>query len=176
MSIEQWLPILEYEGLYEVSNYGRVRSLDRIDSRGNRAHGRILRQEVRPTGHLRVTLCRGGKAKRIFVHRLVLTAFIGPVPVGMQACHNDGNPANNVPANLRWDTIVANARDRRIHGNDRQLRKTHCPQGHEYSAENLYLNRKGHRRCRPCTLAGQRAKKESINARRRQLYASRRAA
>lgn len=176
MSNEQWRLIAGYEGLYEVSDHGRVRSLDRIDSRGNRAWGRILRQEVRPTGHLRVTLCSGGTTKRIFVHRLVLTAFIGPLPVGMQACHNDGNPANNVPANLRWDTIVANARDRRLHGTDCQLRKTHCPHGHEYSAENTYLNHKGYRRCRACTLAGQRAKKESINARRREMRASRRAA
>lgn len=65
------------------------------------------------SGHLRVEL--SGRRKR-FVHRLVLEAFVGPCPVGMQCCHfPDRNPANNSLSNLRWDTAVANCRDAVIH-------------------------------------------------------------
>lgn len=47
---------------------------------------------------------------------MVLEAFVGPCPNGMECCHNDGNPANNVLANLRWDTPKANNADKRAHG------------------------------------------------------------
>lgn len=58
---------------------------------------------------------QGGITQRR-VHRLVLEAFVGPCPPGMEACHNDGNPANNALTNLRWDTRQANAADRSLHG------------------------------------------------------------
>lgn len=50
------------------------------------------------------------------VHRLILEAFVGPCPIGMEACHNDGNKDNNVPSNLRWDTSKNNHADRHGHG------------------------------------------------------------
>lgn len=77
----------------------------------------------------------------------------------MEVCHNDGNPANNVVTNLRWDTKKANARDRLMHGNDKNARKTHCPHGHKYDAANTYLSPSG-RHCRTCVLAGQKAKRD----------------
>jgi len=54
--------------------------------------------------------------KHCLVCRLVLEAFVGPCPPGLECCHGDGNPANNRLANLRWDTRVANMRDRNRHG------------------------------------------------------------
>jgi hypothetical protein len=65
------------------------------------------------SGHLRVSL-RGKKA--ILVHRLILLAFVGTCPEGMEACHNGGNTTNNRLDNLRWDTRQANAADALRHG------------------------------------------------------------
>lgn len=65
-------------------------------------------------GYATVVLMPGRKNRS--VHRLVLAAFVGPCPPGMQGCHNDGNPANNNLPNLRWDTPKANQHDRKRHG------------------------------------------------------------
>lgn len=155
---ERWVAVAGYEGMYEISDAGRVRSLDRLDAQGNNISGRILRPDRRPSGHLRVTLCRESTTRRFWVHRLVLETFVAPMPAGTEACHNDGNPANNTPGNLRWDTKSANARDRRRHGTDSRARRTHCPSGHEYTEENTYLHGPSRtwRSCRTCTRNGQR--------------------
>lgn len=72
-------------------------------------------RQLRPcpsrTGHLLVGISSGGKRVNMLVHRLVLEAFVGPCPEGMECCHNDGNPANNTPSNLRWDTRQGNVND-----------------------------------------------------------------
>ncbi len=65
-----------------------------------------------------VRLCPDKKS--YYVHRLVLLAFAGPCPEGMEGCHNDGNRLNNVPGNLRWDTRKSNVADTRRHGNFNQ--------------------------------------------------------
>lgn len=65
---------------------------------------------------LAVHLSRDSKAKTYTIHRLVLLAFVGPCPDGMQGCHNNGNPDNNNLWNLRWDTPTANQADRKLHG------------------------------------------------------------
>mgnify|MGYP007071567219 CR=1 FL=1 len=70
-------------------------------------------------GHLRVelhSLACGVRPRKFFVHALVLTAFVGPCPDGMEGCHGDGNPKNNAVGNLRWDTPVGNWSDRKRHG------------------------------------------------------------
>lgn len=66
------------------------------------------------TGYPRVTM--KGKTY-IHVHRLVLLAFVGPCPPGMECCHADGDRTNNVLGNLRWDTSFNNHVDRKHHGN-----------------------------------------------------------
>lgn len=162
MNAEQWRAIPGYEGYYEVSDQGRVRSLDRFNWQGRRVWGRIMSPDISDSGHLRVTLSRDSRTRRFFVHGLVLSVFVGPCPPGLEACHNDGNPANNIVSNLRWDTKSANARDRRRHGTDARLRRTHCPQGHEYTEANTYLNGIGWRRCRTCTLTGQKERRDLI--------------
>lgn len=118
---EEWRPVVGYEGLYEVSSHGRVRSLDRFrphptNERLTLVRGRVLKLKRRQrTGHLTVTLQNAGRSYP-FVHGLVLAAFVGPRPEGMECCHNDGNPANNHVSNLRWDTHAANLADMVRHG------------------------------------------------------------
>jgi hypothetical protein len=74
------------------------------------------------TGHYQASLVRSGGHRRCAgVHALVLEAFVGPCPPGMEACHfPNSNPVDNRPINLRWDTPKANARDREIHGHTRR--------------------------------------------------------
>lgn len=110
------MPIHGYVGLYEVSTYGRVRSLSRRRSDGRRVNSRVLKLIKNRDGHLRATLARDGKMSHYFVHRLVLSAFIGSCPDGMQGCHNNGDPADNHLSNLRWDSCKGNLSDRRHHG------------------------------------------------------------
>ena len=68
-------------------------------------------------GYIRVKLRINGTERLFRMHRLVLTVFMGPSPAGMECCHNDGNPGNNVGSTLRWDTRLANNRDKIRHGN-----------------------------------------------------------
>lgn len=104
MEKEIWKPVLGYEGLYEVSNLGRVKSLPRMEVCGSlirKRSGRILKPDVRK-GYERVTLCKDGKLQRIFVHRIVATAFI-PNPNNLPFInHKDETPSNNSVENLEW--------------------------------------------------------------------------
>jgi hypothetical protein len=116
---EVWRPVPEYEALYEVSNRGRVRSFtrSRLTTQGLKTwKGRELSPFVDRNGYLYVNLSAGKTARKIAVHVLVLSAFVGPRPDGLQACHNDGNRLNPVIGNLRWDTVAANSADRIQHG------------------------------------------------------------
>lgn len=141
---EIWKPVAGYEGLYEVSSLGRVRSLDRIviprTGRGKGVPytlpGKILKPSERDTGHLKVWLSNG-EAKVFYVHRLVLIAFIGLPEEGQEGCHWDGDPQNNEVSNLRWGTASENRQDSLRHGTHAQVRKTHCPRGHALEEPNL---------------------------------------
>lgn len=152
---EQWRPVVGYEGHYEVSDHGRVRSLDRIAPYGNttrRRRGTIRKTRPAPKGgHLMLNLTREKTIRGAYVHRLVLEAFVGPCPDGMEACHHDDDPTNNHLSNLRWDTRGANLKDRYrngyVHPNSR---KTRCIRGHELSGANLRVFPDGHRQCREC--------------------------
>lgn len=151
--VETWLPVVGYEDFYEVSDAGRVRSLDRLVNYPDRAPrqmtGRILKGGITTDGYRHVGLSVCGQRKFAFVHRLVLEAFVGPCPPQMQGCHENGCRTDNWIANLRWDTPSANAFDRVRHGHDRSARKTHCPLGHAYDDVNTY--RLGAKRsCRKC--------------------------
>lgn len=121
MSEERWLPIVGFEGLYEVSDFGRVRSVDRIlpyerrDQYSGRILsfdrkrcGQILRAGPSNSGHLSVVLGRGQTRS---VHTLVLEAFVGPCPEGHESCHGDDDPINNKLENLRWGTRSDNLHD-----------------------------------------------------------------
>ncbi len=121
---EIWKDINGYEELYQVSDCGRVKSVQRKVKRTNKygtTHTKIINQRIlkgRPCrrGHMTVQLCKNNKSKNFQIHRLVLEAFIGPCPQGLECCHNDGNPKNNKQSNLRWDTKSSNRKDSVIHG------------------------------------------------------------
>ena len=156
---EEWRPVVGWEGLYEVSDQGRVRSSDRTvhckNGRTQRYKGRVLKPRKSRDGHLRVYLCREGKPRNKSVHRLVLEAFVGVCPEGMECLHADGNPENNRVANLRWGTCSENALDSVNHGTHRQARKTHCLRGHKLIPGNLRKSQeaKGWRDCLACQRA-----------------------
>lgn len=99
---EIWRPVEGYEGLYEVSSYGRVKSLDRYDRRKCFRKGRILIQNNDGRGYMSVQLCVNGKIKKYLVHRLVSQAFIPNPDVLPEVNHKDENPENNSVTNLEW--------------------------------------------------------------------------
>jgi len=101
-STEIWKDIEGFEGLYQVSNMGRVRSLDRKDARGNHRKGKMRADECDRYGYRTVSLCRDGNAKHRLVHRLVAEAFI-PNPDGLsEVNHLDEDKMNNAVSNLEW--------------------------------------------------------------------------
>lgn len=160
---EHWLPIPGYEGHYEVSDHGRVRSLARMveqpEKRSYLRRERILKQTAGRRGYMRVTLFREGVGMARPVHQLVLEAFVGPCPEGMEACHWNDVPDNNHVSNLRWDTPSANMRDKVRNGGHHLKNMTHCMQGHEFTEANTYVGANGKRQCRPCAAAGARARR-----------------
>lgn len=119
---ERWRPVSGYEGFYEVSDRGRVRSMSRTVRGGpswsRSATGIVLRARVDATGRCYVSLWKENREWKAKVHRLTLDAFVGPCPPGMEGCHNDGNPMNNGIENLRWDTHISNIADRASHGTE----------------------------------------------------------
>lgn len=127
MENEIWKPVPNFP-LYEVSNLGRVKSLERKYERGEWRHqvtqsvtwqeryisGWVKRSRGRPMSVM-IALRKDGITYNDRVHRLVLKAFVGPCPDGMEGCHNDGNPLNNALSNLRWDTHKSNVKDMEKH-------------------------------------------------------------
>lgn len=109
---EEWKPIPDYEGYYEVSNMGGIRSVDRVVTYSNgtkRLHrGRILKHEINYKGYHRVRLSKGSKTKHLSVHQVVAQAFI-PNPHGYtQVNHIDEDKDNNRVDNLEWCTVAYN--------------------------------------------------------------------
>ena len=163
---ENWKPVVGYEGLYEVSDQGRVRSLDRevlVEYQHGpvvrKYKGRELKLITSTSGYLQVGLWRDGQVSVRYVHRLVLEAFESTCPPGHEACHYDDDPTNNNLDNLRWGTSRANSLDSVRNGTHNNARKTHCVQGHEYTAENTYVTPDGRRSCRTCQRAWNQAYK-----------------
>jgi hypothetical protein len=120
MTDEIWRAIPGYDGLYEVSDAGRVRSLDRpvrhrlggVFTR----RGRLLRPCVTSAGYHQVTLTVGGFWVTRVVHKLVVAAFIGPRAPGMVTRHLDGDKTNNRTSNLAYGTSQENSDDMQRHG------------------------------------------------------------
>ena len=108
MENEKWLDVVGYEGLYEVSNYGKVRTKEGKTTHTKR-HGerkwnqRVLKEKNKNGRDVRYSLWRDGKPKSFLAHRLVALAFIGSPPKGKESInHIDGNPRNNYVGNLEW--------------------------------------------------------------------------
>ena len=111
---EIWKDIEGYEGIYQVSNLGRVRTLDKekIDSMGRKRcfKGRILKSYLNKYGYLTVTLYKNNKPKTWLIHRLVYSVFseIDILPKEKVVDHIDGNKLNNSYKNLRLTTLSEN--------------------------------------------------------------------
>lgn len=109
--IEKWIPVVGFEPFYEVSNHGRIRSLDRVRNSVNLGGdyscirpGKMLKPQLDKYGYFRLGLTdhNGDRTDRL-IHRLVADAFIGLCPDNCnQINHKDSNKTNNVPINLEW--------------------------------------------------------------------------
>lgn len=106
---EKWRPVPGYEGLYDVSSHGRVRSLARTAKSGGAPYpvpARVLKPVNSGNGFLCVRLSRQGKGWTVGVHVLVALAFIGPRPDSRSVVHHkDGSAGNNKADNLEWCTL-----------------------------------------------------------------------
>lgn len=107
---EEWRDIPGFEGRYQVSNHGRVKSL--------LGKGRVLKPGTTTNGHQIIGMTpEGQKARYFYIHRIVATVFIGAIPDGMFINHIDGNPKNNDPRNLEFITHSRNIEHGyRLHG------------------------------------------------------------
>lgn len=106
--MEEWRDIEGYEGFYQVSDSGQVRSLDRVTTNGRKRKGRTLKQANRPNGYRFVVLSKGNVPKECSVHRLVSNAFIPNPEHKPNVNHIDGNKNNNHVENLEWVTQSEN--------------------------------------------------------------------
>lgn len=116
---EEWRPIAGYEGRYDVSSHGRVRSWVK---RGNAACVRqtpvirVLGRGGQKGQYEHIGLTKDGVMKTRYVHQLVLEAFVGPRPPGQEAAHDDGIGDHNWVENLIWKTKKDNHADKHRHG------------------------------------------------------------
>ena len=111
MEIEIWKDIKDFEGLYQVSNLGRVKSLDRDSWNGKVFHkhkGRILKPRIHTHGYHRVSLSKNNKTKCFYVHRLVATFFVENPDNLRYVDHDDMVVTNNYFKNLRWVSKLHN--------------------------------------------------------------------
>lgn len=155
---EQWKPIPGWEGYYEASTHGRIRSLARTVIRGGRTlrlTTKILAPNEHHSGYRRVVFSRAGIRVERLLHAVIAETFHGPRPDGLEVLHRDGDQENNAPSNLRYGTSAENSRDTVDHGNHPLRARTHCPLGHVLAEPNLVAAelRRGHRKCRACNTA-----------------------
>ena len=171
---ERWLPVVGYEGLYQISDLGRVTSTRRKGAKG----GLLRIASAKAGGYPFVVLTKDGKQKGRTVHSVAMEAFAGLCPPGQEIRHLDGNPANNrwapgsteeevraAGGNLVYGTSGQNAMDCIEHGTHFNASKTRCKRGHEFTPENTYLSPKG-RVCRTCSRESKRAYKARQKAKR----------
>lgn len=146
----EWRTVIGYTR-YEASNDGAVRSKGYGGRRG------LVLKPMRMGRNLRypcVSLHEDSTGKHVKrpIHVLVLLAFYGERPKGMVARHIDDDADNNTVENLCWGTPSENIRDQVANGRNSNASKTHCPQGHSYASESLYItpSGKGGRQCSTC--------------------------
>lgn len=112
---EVWKPVIGFEGFYEVSNFGRVRSKDRYVKHNcgglKKVEAQILSQLITSNGYCQVFLWKHGKRKVCLVHRLVLQAFVGECPKNMEVRHLNSISTDNNLENLAYGTRSENTID-----------------------------------------------------------------
>lgn len=112
--MESWKPVIGYEGYYEVSDLGRVKSVAHKGKTGIRHNecrnfvGRVLKQNKKRNGYLSVDLCKEGHIRSIAVHRLVAIAFVPKSEGAEQVNHINCDKTDNRACNLEWCTAKHN--------------------------------------------------------------------
>lgn len=132
--VEVWKDIVGYEGKYQVSNIGRVKSLK--DNHGNYRE-KILRSRADKYGYLYVSLCKGGKVKTYKVHRLVAIAFVDGYFEGAVVNHKDECKDNNAWTNLEWCSYEYNNtyNDRHKRAGDKNKGRNHTEESKKKMSE-----------------------------------------
>lgn len=162
---EEWRPIVGYEGLYEVSNRGGIRSLDRVVPHSSSGFLTLKGQKMKPmvndkNGYPYVTLTSNAKQTRYTIHRLVAKAFL-PNPENHPVVrHLDDVPSHNYVSNLAWGTFTDNGIDARENGRNQNTNKTHCHRGHPLESPNLVTSVLPYRSCRACSRERAKARNE----------------
>lgn len=165
---ERWLPVASYEGWYEVSDHGRVRSLDRTvdEARGRsvRHKGKLLALQWNTArsgkGYWVIRLYKNSAGETKYVHRMVLDAFVGPCPEGMESRHGPNGSIDNNLSNLSYGTRHQNSLDRVRDGTHNNRSKMFCPYDHKLVTPNLVkfkLEKLNIRSCFACERARNRA-------------------
>ena len=125
--MKKWKPVKGYEGLYDVSADGEVRS-----TRRQGAPGGLRKLYVNQDGYHMVKLCKDGKERRWMVHRLVYEAFVSVIPDGLEINHIDENKQNNHVSNLEAISHVENVR----HGTGiERMRQNHYKRVEQYTLD-----------------------------------------
>lgn len=146
---ERWLPLGGFDGLfekfYEISSIGRSRSL---------RTGKILKPGL-AQGYPMILPQVNGARRKVYIHRAVAAAFIGPCPEGQQVRHKDGERTHCEVSNLEYGTPSENMYDTVRYGGNYWANRTHCDHGHEFTPENtcVLTRRDGRflqRVCRTC--------------------------
>lgn len=145
--IEVWKAVSDYEGSYEVSDQGRVRSLDRIVFRGDHKilrHGKILKPNQDKDGYLQIALFKNGVKKAKKVHRLVAFSFNKNVENKKQVNHLNLDKADNRSSNLEWCTSKENYTHAAHHGLHHAL--SNSTKAHKLNIDKVYEIKELHAR------------------------------
>lgn len=142
-----WTPIPGFD-LYEINQQGEIRSYaDRRCSTPRLIHGTADKR-----GYIKITLRdENNKPRTLLLHQLLMLTFVGLCPDGKEVRHYDDVKSNNSLENLIYGTHKENIADAIRNGKNPNLNKASCPEDHEYTKENTYVNSKNQRVCRKCT-------------------------
>lgn len=154
----EWRDIPGWEGFYQVSDDGHVKGLARVSPAADGRVWNVPERELKVTadrlGYCRINLVRQGVRKSPLIHRLVMLAFVGPCPEGLEVRHLNGNPVDNRLENLSYGTRSENQLDAVRHGTHKNSKKTRCSNGHEFTSDNTRTYRRSNgcvlRFCRTC--------------------------
>lgn len=164
---EIWLPLIGFEGNYEVSELGMIRSVNRsvLQSNGvlKKLKGKTLSPQKLSNGYLYVNLWKQGTMTKKLVHRAVLETFTGIPNNGNECRHKDGNKTNNHVENLQWGSHLENMQDLFSSNGHHNSRKSHCKRGHALSGLNLKMLPDGRRNCLACSRARREVRKRSLD-------------